>query len=927
MERRTLARWLVFAALGCFGFLAWAGSATAQEATVVQGQNTSTDSDATSDTATAQNALTFNAGPAAGADGAPAQAAQNGDNAGTVSQDAAAHSGDAAAGSTVAGAVGGGATVQVQNTSDGAIAESGPATAANDGAYVLGPEATSVDALAQASQVGDNRLDASQTVGAATGDAVAGSQVVGIVSNGDNEVQSQNSATDPVAVSGAVDAFNLGDLALGPNAFADQAEASASQIGDNDAVLTQSNEASSGDAVAGSFVTGIVGNGSSTVQGQSSSTDAAAFSGDVESENLALAVVVGPTARAFDDQAQSSQVGDNSAEIDQDVRAHSGDAVAGSQITGLVTEQAGHLSVQNQQSSEGDTAFSGTVGLGGVENLVEFVQVGPTADAIFAPASATQNGDNDLGIAQSADLASGDAVAGSQVTGAVGATGEIQQQNTSTDSFAFSGDVALGSDTNVVTGAVAGPFALAIFEAATASQVGDNELLADQVAALASGDAVAGAQITGAIGGDVTVQNQNTSDNALALSGFVLFGGTGNVNANSVAGPFAIGVFDEASASQIGDNTLATGQSADLASGDAVAGSQVTGVIAGSSVLVQNQNDSVDDFAFTGDVGTFSTINLVEEALAGPLAVGEFGAATAVQNGSNGVAVDQQALLASGDAVAGSQVTGAVADGGDVSIQGQNSSDTSTSVSGDVAFDVIVNEVDLLTAGPEALAFDEDASASQIGDNDAVIGQLAEAYSGDAVAGSQVIGTAGGDATVQTQNAAVDAVAVTGDATATNAANGINVGALAVADGGEATASQIGDNALALGQHASVSSGDAVAGSQVIGTVHGDVLAQLQNFDDASIAETFEADADNFATGQLGAVAESTGDTASSSQLGDSILDAGQAADAHTGDAVAGSQVIGVATSGSTALSTGSGLAPAATGSASSFELSAMAAS
>src|SRR5262249_40645954 len=144
-----------------------------------------------------------------------------------------------------------------------------------DGLYV-GPYANASDGPANASQLGDNSLELTQTAQVSTGDAVGGSQVTGIVGGGEHTVQNQNTAAcgDECARSGdigSVDTFNEGDAVVGPTAISDADEVQASQVGDNDAVIEQSIGAQTGDALFGAQVTGVVG-GSATVQNQNNSS-------------------------------------------------------------------------------------------------------------------------------------------------------------------------------------------------------------------------------------------------------------------------------------------------------------------------------------------------------------------------------------------------------------------------------------------------------------------------------------------------------------------------------------------------------------------------------------------------------------------------------------------------------------------------------
>lgn len=1147
MQRRTLARWLVFAALVCFGLFLGAGIASAQEGNVVQGQNGSTDSTAISETATAVNALVVQAGPAAGGAGAPASAAQTGDNDGSVSQASGARSGDAAAGSQVAGVAGDGATIQANNTSDGATAVSGPAVAFSTVLATLGPNATAVNAQAQAGQIGDNAMEIIAVVDTASGDAVAGSQVLGVVGDGDHTIQVSTDSVDATAESGPAVGTSFLTANAGPVASAIDALATAQQIGDNDETLSQSSVARSGDAVAGSTIAGVVGNGSSTTQETSTADTPDALSGDAVAV-ATMVVLAGPSATSFTAQAQSSQTGDNEVEADQADSATSGDAIAGSQVTGLVSEEVGHINVQNQQSSEGDTATSGnatavdtavamnagpiavgdiasatatqigdddltldqasdaqtgdavagsqvtgvvadkdvtiqntndsigTTAVSGVVvsvNDVTGLSVGPEADSGDGTATATQTGDNAASVEQAIAGASGDAVAGSQVTGVVADPSEVTVQNVNSsdgavavsgdvdpaigngvfdvtvgplaqagdvaatasqigdndaaivqDAALTSGDAVAGSqvtgvvadhgdatiqntndslDDVAVTGAVAplsvnavdtavfGPLAQSGTETATASQTGDNTAEIDQSADLSTGDAVAGAQVTGVVtdGADVTVQNVNTSDTSTSVSGQIVGLDVNRVDASGT-GPFASSILGQATASQIGDNDLMSAQEAVVATGDAVAGAQVTGVVAdGSDVVVQNTNDAVDAVAVSGDAPDTGTLNQLVNVQVGPFAAADGGNATATQTGDNAVDADQAIDVATGDAVAGAQVTGVVASGGDATIQNVNTSDAPTAVSGSVGN--ATNEVSDLTAGPDADAISTDATASQIGDTDASIAQTGAAETGDAVAGGQVTGvvTLRGDVTVQNTNDAVDPVAVTGVADVANVAADVNVGASATGDGGlatssqtgddaldlvqdaastsgdavagaqvtgivtdsgdvtvqntnvsdadtavsgnalatnttfavdvgpsalavggDATASQVGDDEIDLAQTVSASSGDAVAGAQVVGAVEDDSTIQLQNFSDTSTAVTLDGVAANTATGAVGPAADAILSPATTQQVGDSAVEADQDGEAATGDVVAGGQVVGIVGFGGATLSTGSGLLP-----------------
>jgi len=600
------------------------------------------------------------------------------------------------------------------------------------------------------------------------------------------------------------------------------------------------------------------------VQGSNASSESQATSADVTASSSAT-VNAGPSANGG--SGQSSQIGNNNVTVNQKTSAKSGDAVAGSQVTGVV---GGNATVQNQNSSSGAVATSGDVT---VVNSAT-VNAGPSASG----SQASQIGDNSVRVNQETVVESGSAVAGSQVTGIVGGSGDavVQGQNSSTGADALSGDV-----TAVVVAAVnVGPSASG--DDAQAQQFGSNDAVITQRTVVASGDAVAGSQVTGYVGsGGATVQNQNSSDGAIATSGDVV----AVVVAATNVGPSASGA--GAQAQQIGDNSAVVEQDTEVTSGDAVAGSQVTGLVSSERghLTVQNQQSSDDAFATSG-VAVATVVNTVN---VGPSAsaTGD-GDAMASQFGDNVADVHQHTVVSSGDAVAGSQVTGGVG-GGDVTVQAQNASDGAEAESG-VTVATVVSSVNV---GPSAAAADGDAMAAQLGDNDAVVTQWTEVSSGDAVAGSQVVGWVGGDdVTIQLQNSSEGSVATSGVTVAVVVAS-VNIGPSADAGAGDtAMASQIGDNSADITQGSIIGSGDAVAGSQVVGVVGaGDSTIQHQNTSSGDVAFSGVVAGVSVLTGGMGPAAD--GDEALATQNGDnwSVID--QWLEIASGDSVAGSTVVG----------------------------------
>jgi len=814
VERKTIARWLIVSAFACFGFVLSMGAAQAQDGSTVQGSQNSFGSLAATGGTTGVNQSNFNGGPSANGQ-VTASTQQLGSNRGTVSQSGTAKSGDPVAGGQVTGAVADNVTVQNQNTAIGSFAVSGAATLVNVNTGTVGPSATAVGPT-QVSQVGNNSADIAQSTVVETGDAVAGSQVTGIVGGGEHTIQNSNTSLLGIAVSGtpiglSINAANAGPLAL--SAFVGQA----GQVGDNDATLSQSSEVKSGDALAGSQVSGIVG-GSATVQNQNSSVGGLfglpniAVSSPVVAVNLS-AGGAGPIATGLI-AAQASQTGDNTVDAIQELEASTGDALAGSQVTGAVGDQGGFLVVQNQQASFGDVAVSGNVE---IAINVGIVGGGPRALA-GGFANVSQNGDNDVASAQNVEAGTGDALAGSQVTGDVGHTDvTVQNSNVGIAGTAVSGNV--GNTLPVINVGVtaAGPTAFAL-GFASASQFGDNNAAVSKRLVAESGDAVAGGQITGVVsaGSTVVIANSNTALGNIALSGGVT---AINVDATFV-GPVAAALV-AAQTSQTGDNTAAISTEVEAASGDAVAGGQVTGVVAGpgSDVTVMNQNIGILNFAVSG--GT-AVLNLGIGPRVGPTALA-VGFATVSQMGDNSAAIATSVEASSGDAVAGSQVTGVVAGAGsDVRIQNSNTSLLNFAFSGGVTAVNVSGFLIPVGVGPTATAglF---ASASQTGDNSLAFAQELAVESGDAVAGSQVSGVVGvRTAQIQVQNSNLLSLGVSGGVAGFNSANGTTA---ATATAAFATASQTGDSVFDGSQALGTESGDSVSGAQINGDVGGGLAA------------------------------------------------------------------------------------------------------
>lgn len=170
--------------------------------------------------------------------------------------------------------------------------------------------------------------------------------------------------------------------------------------------------------------------------------------------------------------------------------------------------------------------------------------------------------------------------------------------------------------------------------------------------AIVVGTLAAALAVPGAALADETIQQQNSSQNSNAQSG-----GAYAVNGSySQSGPQAGSTFGNAQAQQNGNNTTTVNQSSKAKSGDAVAGSQVTGSAGGGNKNVMNQNNSLNANATSGPAVAVNA----SYASSGPSAGSLFGTAQTTQNGSNATLVNASADATSGDAISGSQVTGLI---------------------------------------------------------------------------------------------------------------------------------------------------------------------------------------------------------------------------------------------------------------------------
>lgn len=737
--RRALARVLVVAALACFALLLAGAIAGATE---LQGQNSATGAGAASGPSIGGNTAAFAQGPTA-ASVISSGAQQLGSNRGKVAQRAKGTSGDAVAAGQVTGATGS-ASVMNSNAALGAVSAAGTVITVNTLAAQVGPLGISLIGVADVTQTGDNALDASQEVSADTGDAVVGGQVTGIAGAEHGSVSNMNAAALLLGLTLPATSANVSApfVAVGPTAIGGAlGPASASQVGRNDEVLSQSAGATTGDVVAGSQITGMQGAGRPfEAQHSNAALGVVGIAGPPTSANT-LTAFAGPTALS-DILARAQQSGDNVAEATQTVDATSGEAVVGSQVTGLVGQERARLAIQNQQASDFDFALS-DVALS--TNTLTTLDAGPfagganVAEALVAQAS--QMGDNAVKFEQTSSAASSSTVSGSQITGAVaGARSDV--------------DVVLS---NVAPWSIAGGL---------------------------SGGAISSSQVTGVTAGDgsdINVSAQNNATLPGISSAVANFSGAANI-ATSNAGPAAIGTFDasasqfgddsidatqvtndgntatlvagpfasagvvtapllaNARASQFGDDKVALSQEAASASGDSIAGSQVTGAVNGNggTTDIQVSNQAIFALGISGAIPVPNVATVTVGATARSASAFLLDTASAQQTGDSSADIGQTVEATTGDALGGAQVVGVVG-GSERSVQPQNSALLVLGLSGNTLATNTLGGVIGPSAGTASGLL---ANVSANGDTITDIVQDFLSETGDAISGGQIVGGA-----------------------------------------------------------------------------------------------------------------------------------------------------------------------------------------
>ncbi len=731
----------------------------------------------------------------------------------------------------------------------------------------------STSALAQNDQEGDNSAEVDQDGDASVGKAIGG-QEVSVTGGARTRVDATNSSKNVRAETGEANARNTANGFTGQLSDTGDDEAENNQEGDNEFDLSQSADASTGDAIGGQVI-GVTSRGPVEINATNHSEDVDLITGDAEATNEAdvftglLAIAEGDGIQAnlcgnnlfdsdpefdfdlcinFDEtDASNDQDGDNEADVSQRADATTGDGIGG-QVIGVsgsdVVVNASNTSKDvDVRTGDAEATNSADVRVGplaiasneGIQanlcgnNLFGSdpgINIAICANIAMADANNNQDGDNSADLSQRADANSGDGIAG-QVIG-VDSTGDsrVTAANTSEDVDVRTGDADATNDALVISG------------------------------------------LTG------VASNEGLQLNACGNN---LFGSDPFFNL-AVCANVAIASPDN---EQTGDNSADVDQSADAASGDGVAG-QVIGVTSAGNSVVDATNTSRNVDVDSGDADATNKADVIVGLL--------------------GVANNE---------------------GAQINLCGNN-------IGSDPSINIAIC-LNIASSNPDNV---------QTGDNEADVGQRADASTGDAV-GGQVIGVdSGGDSLIRAANTSENVDADSGDADASNDADvdvgqtgtsfsdiaqinicgnnldsepGFNFGLCVNAALTNVENEQTGDNTSDVNQSAGASTGDAVGG-QVLGiTSTGDTRIDATNRSEDVDADTGDSDSDNdadIAVGQTGSAAIDEGldieicddaicinalppATASNVMNGDNDSELSQSTSSHSGDAVAG-QVVGV---------------------------------
>lgn len=310
-------------------------------------------------------------------------------------------------------------------------------------------------------------------------------------------------------------------------------------------------------------------------------------------------------------------------------------------------------------------------------------------------------------------------------------------------------------------------------------QEGDNSAEVNQTATAHSGDAISGQAVGASGGGDVTVNASNSTIDSSAT--------TGDANANNSLATFiglAVGSSTTITADitnvtatnvQEGDNTGRFDQTADAVTGDGITGQIVAPIASsGGSVSITAGNETIDSEVDTGDATSANDLAAFIGLNVSTLTItADISNATAanLQEGDNDFDADQTATSHSGDGIGGQVIAASAA--GSVNLDADNTTEDSTVDTGDAT---ATNEgaaatgLNFSTLTTIAAAINNvSATNVQEGGNAGGINQLADASSGNGVAG-QVAGAVGGGGVLNAtlRNTSVGSESSSGDSAFAN---------------------------------------------------------------------------------------------------------------------------------------------------------------
>jgi hypothetical protein len=369
------------------------------------------------------------------------------------------------------------------------------------------------------------------------------------------------------------------------------------------------------------------------------------------------------------------------------------------------------------------------------------------------------------------------------------ADSNVTAENSSSDTETESGSASGSNSSNAFVGQSSGGNTTVGADGASAEnagniQDGDNEFNLTQTTTVKTGSGVTGQVIGGVVqDGNLTINATNTSEDVEVETGEAT--GTNDVAAFvglAVASSTEVGP-DEVDAIvaqniQDGDNEANIDQTVESVSGEGVAGQIIGAAVQGGTTDITAENRSEDADVETGAADGTNTLAAFVglNASTDTLTVGgddaSVGDGVNVQDGDNIFDADQTARAMTGDGVAG-QIF-AVSSGGDTTIDGKNVSrkvDVETgeadATNDGAAFVGLASSTSTTVSSADADA--GTAANVQDGDNEASLEQLAEAMSGDAVAGQvAAVTTSAGSADIVLSNESFRTDVVSGESDETN---------------------------------------------------------------------------------------------------------------------------------------------------------------